>query len=128
VTLWRWVRADLIYAVHDRQLAEHGGLDGVRDLGAIESALARPQNLDLYGEADVAALAAAYAYGLARNHGFSDGNKRTAWIAARLFLADNGYRLRFDSTDAVRTMEGVAAGEIDEGQLAMWFRQRTVLA
>jgi death-on-curing protein len=125
---WRWVRADLIYAVHDRQLAEHGGLDGVRDIGAVESALARPQNLDMYGEADVAALAAAYAYGLARNHGFADGNKRTAWIAARLFLADNGYRLEFDPADAVRTMEAVAAGEIDEGQLAQWFRQRAVLA
>lgn len=128
MTVWRWVRADLIYAVHDRQLAEHGGLDGVRDIGAVESALARPQNLDIYGEADVAALAAAYAYGLARNHGFADGNKRTAWIAARLFLVDNGYRLRFDPADAVRTMERVAAGEIDEGQLAEWFRQRTVLA
>lgn len=128
MTAWRWVRADLIYAVHDRQLAEHGGLDGVRDIGAVESALARPQNLNTYGKADAAALAAAYAYGLARNHGFADGNKRTAWIAARLFLADNGYRLRFDPAEAVKTMEGVAAGEIDEGQLAEWFRQRVVLA
>ncbi|SMF98604.1 type II toxin-antitoxin system death-on-curing family toxin [Burkholderia singularis] len=128
MTAWRWIRADLIYAVHDRQLAEHGGLDGVRDIGAVESALARPQNLDMYGEADAAALAAAYAYGLARNHGFADGNKRTAWIAARLFLAENGYRLRFDSADAVRTMESVAAGKIDEGQLAEWFRQRVAIA
>lgn len=128
MTAWRWVRADLIYAVHDRQLAEHGGLDGVRDIGAVESALARPQNLDIYGDADAAALAAAYAYGLARNHGFADGNKRTAWIAARLFLADNGYRLRFDAANAVRTMEGVAAGEIDEGQLAEWVRQRVEVA
>ncbi|CBW74657.1 Death ON curing protein [Mycetohabitans rhizoxinica HKI 454] len=127
MTAWRWVRADLIYAVHDRQLAEHGGLDGVRDIGAVESALAQPQNLDTYGEADVAALAAAYAYGLARNHGFADDNKRTAWIAARLFLADNGYRMQFDPADAVRTMEGVASGEIDEGQLAAWFRQRVAV-
>ena len=96
MTAWRWVRADLTYAVHDRQLAEHGGLDGVRDKGAVESALARPQNLDVYAGADAAALAAAYAYGLARNHGFADGNKRTAWVVARLFLADNGYRLKFD--------------------------------
>ncbi|WP_269506502.1 type II toxin-antitoxin system death-on-curing family toxin [Burkholderia sp. IMCC1007] len=124
MTEWRWVRADLTYAIHDRQLAEHGGLDGVRDKGAVESALARPQNLDVYASADAAALAAAYAYGLARNHGFTDGNKRTAWVVARLFLADNGYRLKFDPADAVRTMETVAAGALDEAALAEWFRQR----
>ncbi len=124
MTAWRWVRADLTYAVHDRQLAEHGGLDGVRDKGAVESALARPQNLVVYAGADAAALAAAYAYGLARNHGFADGNKRTAWVVARLFLADNGYRLKFDPADAVGTMEMVAAGELDEAALAEWFRQR----
>jgi death-on-curing protein len=77
MTGWRWVRAGLTYAVHDRQFAEHGGLDGVRDKGAVESELARPQNLDVYVRADAAAFAAAYAYGLARNHGFADGNKRT---------------------------------------------------
>jgi death-on-curing protein len=126
MTVWRWVRADLTYAIHDRQLAEHGGLDGVRDKGAVESALARPQNLDVYASADAAALAAAYAYGLARNHGFTDGNKRTAWVIARLFLADNGYRLKFDPADAVRTMETVAAGAIDEAALAEWFRRRIV--
>jgi len=124
MTAWRWVRADLTYAIHDRQLAEHGGLDGVRDKGAVESALARPQNLAVYARADAAALAAAYAYGLARNHGFADGNKRTAWVIARLFLADNGFRLKFDPADAVRTMEMVAAGALDEAALAAWFRQR----
>jgi len=124
MTAWRWVRADLTYAIHDRQLAEHGGLDGVRDKGAVESALARPQNLDVYASADAAALAAAYAYGLARNHGFADGNKRTAWVVARLFLADNGFLLKFDPADAVRTMEMVAAGALDEATLAEWFRQR----
>ena len=124
MTEWRWVRSDLTYAIHDRQLAEHGGLDGVRDKGAVESALARPQNLDIYASADAAALAAAYAYGLARNHGFTDGNKRTAWVVARLFLVDNGYRLKFDQADAVRTMEAVAAGALDEAALAEWFRQR----
>lgn len=126
MTAWRWVRADLTYAIHDRQLAEHGGLDGVRDKGSVESALARPQNLDVYAEADAAALAAAYAYGLAPNHGFADGNKRTAWVVGRLFLADNGYRLKFDPADAVRTMEMVAAGALDEAALAEWFRQRIV--
>lgn len=124
MTAWRWVRADLTYAIHDRQLAEHGGLDGLRDKGAVESALARPQNLDVYGNADAAALAAAYAYGLARNHGFADGNKRTVWVVARLFLADNGFRLKFDPADAVRTMEMVAAGAFDEAALAEWFRKR----
>ena len=124
MTAWRWVRADLTYAIHDRQLAEHGGLDGVRDKGAVESALARPQNPDVYASADAAALAAAYAYGLARNHDFADGNKRTAWVIARLFLADNGYRLKFDPADAVRTMEMVAAGALDEDALASWFRRR----
>jgi death-on-curing protein len=122
VTTWRWVGLDVAYAVHDRQIAEHGGLDGVRGGGAVESALARPRNLADYGEPDATDLAAAYAYGLARNHGLADGNKRTAWVVARLFLADNGYRLRFNPTDAVRTMEGLAAGTIDEGQLAGWFR------
>ena len=96
MTAWRWVGLAAVHAIHDRQLAEHGGLPGVRDLGAIESALARPQNLAAYGEPDAADLAAAYAYGLARNHGFADGNKRTAWVAARVFLADNGYGLRFE--------------------------------
>ncbi|HEX2888010.1 type II toxin-antitoxin system death-on-curing family toxin [Vineibacter terrae] len=121
---WRWVAADVVFAIHDRQLAEHGGPDGVRDRGAIESALAQPQNLAACGKPDAADLAAAYAYGLARNHGFADGNKRTAWVVARLFLADNGLRLAFDPIDAIRTVEGVAAGTVDEAQLALWFRAR----
>ena len=124
MTDWRWVGADLVHALHDRQLAEHGGPDGVRDPGAVESALARPLNLAAYGTPDAADLAAAYAFGLARNHGFVDGNKRTAWVAARLFLADNGYRLRFDPVDAVKTVEALAAGSLGESQLAAWFRDR----
>ena len=126
MTVWRWVALEVVYAVHDRQLSEHGGGQGVRDQGAIESALARPQNLAAYGEPDVAALAAAYAFGLARNHGFVDGNKRTAWVVARLFLADNGVRAAYDKADAVRTVEGLAAGRIDEDALAAWFRDRLV--
>ncbi len=124
MTVWRWIKEDVVYAVHDRQLAEHGGLDGVRDQGALESALARPQNLAAYGEPDAAALAASYAFGFARNHGFADGNKRTAWILARVFLADNGSRLRFDPVDAIKTIEALAAGALDEAQLADWFRER----
>lgn len=122
MTSWRWVGASLVYAIHDRQLAEHGGLDGMRDQGAVESALARPQHLAVYGETDAAELAASYAYGIARNHGFADGNKRTAWVVARVFLADNGFRLRFDKLEAIRTMEAVAAGTLGEADLAAWFR------
>ena len=125
---WRWITTALVYAIHDRQLAEHGGPEGVRDQGAVESALARPRNLAAYGTPDAPALAAAYAYGLARNHGFVDGNKRTAWIIARLFLADNGCRMSFDKVEAVRAMEGLAAGTITEEELAAWFRARIVNA
>jgi|ERR1700733_13374395 death-on-curing protein len=124
VSAWRWVDTDVAYAIHDRQLAEHGGLDGIRDRGAVDSALARPRNFAAYGEPDAAALAAAYACGLARNHGFADGNKRTAWVVARLFLADNGCRIRFNPGDAVKMMEAVASGTLGEAALAAWFRQR----
>jgi death-on-curing protein len=124
VSRWRWVEAEVVYAVHDRQLAEHGGGEGIRDRAAIESGLARPRNLAAYGEPDAAALAAAYAFGLCRNHGFVDGNKRTAWVVARLFLADNGRPLAYDRADAVRVVEALAAGRIDEAALAQWFRER----
>lgn len=121
---WRWLAPGAIFAIHARQLAEHGGLDGTRDEGAVESAIARPRTLAEYGQPDVFDLAASYAWGILRNHGFVDGNKRTAWIAARLFLADNGARLSFDKADAVRTVELAAAGQITEAALAEWFRAR----
>ena len=121
---WRWIRTDVLYAIHDRQIAEHGGLAGVLDAGRVEAALAHPRNLAAYESPDAASLAAAYAHRVARSHGFADGNKRTGWVAARLFLADNGFRLRFDPADAVRTMESVAAGALSEQELAAWFRQR----
>ena len=125
---WRWIRADLVYAVHEIQLARHGGLDGIRDKNAVESALARPEQLDAYGnpKPDAADLAAGYAYGFARNHGFSDGNKRTAWVIARVLLADNDLSLQFAEIDAIQTMEAVASGSLGEKQLADWFRQRIV--
>ena len=125
---WRWVEPAVIYAVQDRQLSEHGGSEGIRNADGIESALARPRNLAASGAPDASDLAAAYASGLAENHGFMDGNKRTAWIAARLFLADNGYRLRFQPVDAIQLMEGVAGGVIGEDELAHWFRDRLVEA
>ena len=88
----------------------------------VKSALARPMNLESYGNLDPTELATAYAFGLARNHGFIDGNKRTGWVAARLFLADNGLSLDFDTLDAIQTMKNVARGRIDEATLADWFR------
>ncbi len=94
------------------------------NIGRLKAALARPQNLAAYGKPDAAALAAAYAHGLVRNHPFADGNKRTAWVIARLFLADNGRRLQFAPADAVKMMEAVAAGAITESRLAEWFRER----
>ncbi len=124
MSAWVWLRADVLEALHDRQLAEHGGPSGVRDRGAFESALARAQNLAVYGEPDAAALAAAYAFGLARNHPFVDGNKRTAWVAARLFLELNGRTLTFDKIDATRTVLALAAGELGEDELADWLRER----
>ncbi|MDO6416339.1 type II toxin-antitoxin system death-on-curing family toxin [Sphingomonas sp. BIUV-7] len=119
-----WLDAADALAIHDRQLAEHGGGSGVRDHGLLESALARPINRWAYGEDDPAALAAAYAYGIARNHPFVDGNKRTAWVLARLFLVVNHQRLVFDPADAIATVLSLAAGELAEEELADWFRSR----
>jgi death-on-curing protein len=124
VTDWRWIAPEVVLAIHDRQLSEHGGRQGVRDPGALDSALARPRNLAAYGEADAAALAAAYAFGIVKNHAFVDGNKRTGWVVTRLFLADNGHRLRFDRADAVRMVESLAAGPVAEDTVAAWLRER----
>lgn len=123
---WRWVREDVVLAVHDVQLAQHGGLDGVRDMNAIQAALARPQQLDTYGNPapDIFDLAAAYAYGLAKNHGFADGNKRTAWIVARLFLLDNEVKIQFSQIDAIHAMLAVAGGAMAEAEFAEWLRAR----
>ncbi len=120
---WIWIGADLAIALHDRQLAEHGGPAGVRDGGGLESALARPLNLASYDEPDAAAPAASYAFGITRNHAFIDGNKRTAWLVARLFLRANGLVLEFEKADAIRVMLGLAAGELSEDKLADWFRE-----
>lgn len=121
---WIWIRAEVVAAIHDRQLAEHGGPPGTRDAGGLESALARPRNLAACAEPDAAALAAAYAFGIARNHPFVDGNKRTAWILARLFLRDNGFVLQFGKQEAIRTVESLAAGTLSEDGLAEWLRER----
>ena len=120
---WVWINPVVIEAIHDAQLAEHGGLTGVRDSGMLASALARPTNLALYGDPDVAALAAAYGYGISRNHAFVDGNKRTGFVATELFCALNGYELIANDAECVLTMLAVAAGEITESAFADWIRE-----
>lgn len=119
-----WVNQQVALAVHDRQLAEHGGAAGVRDEGGLGSALARPRNRWEYGEDELAVIAAAYAFGIARNHPFVDGNKRTAWVIANLFLLLNGGALKFEERDAITTVERLAAGELSEDELADWLRTR----
>jgi death-on-curing protein len=122
VSRWVWLDAAVLRAVHDEQLAEHGGPRGLRAAALFESALARPLNLAAYGAPDAPALAAAYGYGIARNHPFVDGNKRTAFVAMELFLDRNGYELVADNADCVVIMLAAAAGTIDEAQLADWAR------
>lgn len=117
-----WLDPAVIHAVHEEQLAEHGGGSGLRDAGLLESALARPRQLAAYGQPDLAALAASYGYGLARNHPFVDGNKRTAFVAVELFLALNGVDLLADDAACVLTMLSIAAGDIDEAAFAGWIR------
>ncbi len=122
-SVWRWVAESTIYAIHDEQIAEHGGLAGVRDKALLHSALARPQHLEVYGKPDVADLAAAYAIGIARNHPFLDGNKRTAIVVSGgTFLPLNGYELVADNGEIVRVMLAVAEGLMDDAELAAWFR------
>ncbi len=118
----RWVGTPGVLALHDRQLAEHGGPAGLRDEGMLASVLARPLNQWAYGEDDLCALAAAYAFGIARNHPFADGNKRTAWVVARLFLRKNGLALKYGEREAIATVLALAAGELPEDELADWIR------
>ena len=120
---WVWIDPRAIIAIHDEQLAEHGGGAGVRDAGLLASALARPANLAAYEKPDAAALAASYAVGLAKNHPFVDGNKRTAFVALELFLSLNGFDLIANDVDCVTTMLAVASSEIDEATLADWIRR-----
>jgi death on curing protein len=122
---WIWVLDSVVLALQEAQLAEHGGIAGVRDEGLLASALARPHNLLAYGEkTDAASLAAAYAFGIARNHPFLDGNKRTAFVVMELFLNLNGWTLSADDADCISTMMALAAGELSEEKLASWLRDR----
>jgi death on curing protein len=119
-----WIREKTVTAIHSRQIAEHGGSDGIRDIGLLQSALARPQNLLAYGDAaDVAALAAAYAYGIAKNHPFIDGNKRTALVVMRTFLAANDADFKASQEEKYITILKLAEGSLDEGELTNWVRR-----
>lgn len=122
------MQRDVVFAVHDKQLAVHGGVAGLRDLNAVESAINRARNREACGNPppDIAELAAAYMYGIATSHGFTDGNKRTAWVIGRLFLAINNEKLVFNDIDAIHFMLNVAAGNITEPHVADWIRQRIV--
>ena len=119
----KWVAASVVLAIHDEQLAEHGGGAGVRDQGLLDSALSRPRNLFAYENAGMPQLAAAYAYGICKNHPFIDGNKRTSLVVAELFLALNGQALDAADVECVIVWQKLAAGEVDEKGLSQWFAQ-----
>lgn len=123
MTNWVWLDPVALLAAHDEQLAEHGGAAGIRDKGLFESALARPQNIAAYGEPDAAALAAAYGFGLAKNHAFIDGNKRIALVALESFLLLNGYDLSAGDAETVMVILSVASGSFGEDELAEWIRK-----
>ena len=125
---WRWFSRELVILAHDEQLVEHGGASGLRDSGLLDSALARPQQLAAYGDPDVFDLVAAYAFGIARNHPFVDGNKRTAFLLAEGFIRLHGQRLLATDEQALVAMLDLAAGEIDQDRFAAWLRQHSAAA
>jgi death on curing protein len=117
-----------VLAIHDEQIAEHGGSDGVRDMNVIESAIARPRQLVNFGDStpDMAALAATLAFGLAKNHGFIDGNKRTSAVATETFLALNGVKVTASDEEIVQVWTDIGAGQMGEDELADWLRAHTL--
>lgn len=121
---WTWIDRAVVLAVHNAQLVEHGGAAGIRDTGLLDSALARPLHRAAYRKPDAAELAASYAFGIARNHPFVDGNKRTAFVVLELFLAMNGISIEADDAACVLMMLTLAPGELDEPTLAAWIRAR----
>ncbi len=125
---WIWIATEVAEAAHLEQIAEHGGGEGVRDAGLLASAMARPRNLADYGTPDIADLAAAYAFGIARNHPFIDGNKRTAAVVSETFLMLNGYALTASDAELVVAMLALAAGELEESELGDWFREHIIRA
>ncbi len=120
-----WLKLDRVLAIHRRQIAEHGGSDGVRDMGLLESALARPQDLHAYEpDSDIPALAAAYAFGIVKNHPFIDGNKRTGYVAMEWFLIRNGYTLIAPPEEKYLTILALASGDLSEEELTEWLSER----
>ncbi len=120
---WIWIHGDLAQTIHDEQLAEHGGQPGIRDKGLLESALARPVNKAEYEDADISSLAAAYGYGIARNHPFVDGNKRVAFVLTELFLNLNGFALEAKDTACLEVFLALAEGSLSEDALGEWLRR-----
>ena len=125
---WIWVSLEVALAAHLEQLTEHGGGEGVRDMGMLESAMARPQKLVAYGNPDAAELAASYAFGIARNHPFVDGNKRTAAVVSETFLVLNSHDLTATDAELVVTFLALDAGELSESELADWFRDHLAIS
>ena len=117
-----WIEESVVLALHEEHLAEHGGAVGIRDRGSLQSALSRPQNLVAYDDPDIAALAAAYGYGLVRNHPFVDGNKRTAFTVTETFLALNGHELTADDLSCIVMMLRLAEGNLSEKEFAAWIQ------
>lgn len=119
---WVWIATEVAEAAHAEQLVEHGGPAGLRDPGALDSAVMPPRNLALYGAPDIATLAAAYGFGIARNHPFVDGNKRTAAVVMETFLVLNGHALGASDAELVVAVQALAAGDLSEDELADWLR------
>lgn len=123
---FRWIDKRLLIILHDESLALHGGASGIRDEGLLDSALNRAVNSAMYGNPDLAELAAAYGVGLAKNHAFVDGNKRAAFLSVGLFLGLNGYKLKTTQVEATLSMLAVATGEMNEVNFAAWIRKNLV--
>ena len=123
---WSWIDKQLLIILHDESLTMHGGASGIRDDGLLDSALNRATNLALYSKPNIAELAAAYGFGLAKNHAFVDGNKRVAFLAMGLFLGLNGYKLKATQVDATLTMLAVAGGDMNEADFASWIKKYSV--
>jgi death-on-curing protein len=123
---WTWIDPAVVLAIHDQQIAEHGGINGVRDMGLLKSALARPAQREAYGDPDVFDPAATYAHGIARSHPFLDGNKRTAYVVCMLFLKLHGFQVKAPGPERVIVFERLGKGEIQQDDLAEWLRGHAI--
>jgi death-on-curing protein len=122
----KWILEEAVYAIHQRQISEHGGIDGIRDENLLSSALARPQNLESYSEnVQISQLAASYAFGIAKNHPFLDGNKRTAYVVIRTFLLLNGFDINASQEEKYLTFLKLAEGSLTEHELFEWIKEKS---